>query len=125
SSAVRSTTVRQTPFTARLSPSVRSGASAVARRSRTPPPVGRASTTCPTDSMRPVNISFNQHVGSDRLHSALRTEGGEQPPTGEKPDTAGSEHVRRDIEPGEVDHPFVPGRSVEGGTAFEEHGRDA
>ena len=39
--------------------------------SRRPPVVGLRSTTSPTASTRPVNISFDQHIGSERLDAPL------------------------------------------------------
>ena len=65
-------TVRQTPLTARLSPGASSPASGDAMRRRTPPLVGLRSTSSPTASTRPVNITLNQHIRSERLDARAR-----------------------------------------------------
>src|ERR671913_1179863 len=56
------TTVRHTPLMATLSPSTSSPASSVLTRRRTPPAVGRASAICPTLSISPVNMTFQEDV---------------------------------------------------------------
>src|SRR3972149_10461610 len=61
-SASAETTVRHTPLTARLSPAASSGAKVVVTRSRKPAGVGLTSATSPIDSIRPVNIGFDQHI---------------------------------------------------------------
>ena len=56
-------TVRQTPLTARLSPSFSSGASGVWMRTRKPPPVPLTSASVPTASTMPVNIRLHPASG--------------------------------------------------------------
>src|SRR5262245_58279217 len=63
--------VRHTPLTATLSPSASSEASDVRTRRRNPDGTDARPLTCPTVSMRPVNIAFDQHIRADLLNSPL------------------------------------------------------
>ena len=66
-----STTVRQTPFTATLSPRRRSAAMPLAMRRLKPASIGFTSAISPTDSINPVNITFHEHVGPERHDAAI------------------------------------------------------
>ena len=100
------TTVRQTPLTARLSPGASSAReSRAARRSRMPAGVGLTSATSPSASIRPVNIqSLDQHVVAERhapLTSVERRDGAvaAAPATARPPAPSAvrrHEHLRRD-----------------------------
>ena len=65
-----STTVRHTPFTARLSPGAARRRAAVATRGGTRPASASTAATVADASMSPVNIAFDQHVGAERLAPA-------------------------------------------------------
>ncbi len=82
-------TVRHTPLTATLSPSDRSGPSVARMLTRNPDEAGVIALTCPTVSMRPVNITFDQHVRADLLDSPL------------------VKCCRREISPGEQRHALI------------------
>ena len=110
--APRRITVRQTPLTARLSPGAARGASGDAIRRRKPPLVGLRSTSSPTASTRPVNISLNQHVGTERLDAPLDELRRRKRPSVEERHAAGPEHVRRDVEPHVVDERLRPTRAA-------------
>src|SRR5215208_4443729 len=69
--AVSSATVRHTPLTDTLSPSVSSPASSVRTPSRTPVPVRTTWSTWPTASMRPVNIPLDDDIRAERFDSLL------------------------------------------------------
>src|SRR3954452_13054617 len=66
-----SITVRHTPLTARLSPGRSSGARAVVTRRRVPSRCCVTLATSPIDSIRPVNITLDQHVVSNRLGAVI------------------------------------------------------
>src|SRR5262245_51335514 len=67
----RAATVKQTPLTATLSPRASSPARSVAIRNRNPAASGLTSATLPSASIRPVNITLDEHVVSNRLGSRL------------------------------------------------------
>src|SRR5438128_12497000 len=92
-------TVRHTPFTARLSPGDSSLASVVPMRSRTPPLVGLRSINSPTVSTSPVNIAFNQHIGTQRHDATLDEIGRRKRSIRQEGHAVGSERTRRDVEP--------------------------
>ena len=79
------------------------------------------STISPADSIRPVNISFDQHIRPERFDSLTGQQGRRQSPSLEEPDARAAKHMRRDIEADEIDDPFVPCGGVQGGSAFDHH----
>src|SRR5882672_10397147 len=76
-SASHETAVRQTPFTARLSPGTISEAIGVVSLSLNPAGVGLTSATSPSASISPVNIPLYQDIGPEML-SGERTQSGER-----------------------------------------------
>src|SRR5258706_8537630 len=95
-------TVRQTPFTARLSPGVNSIARGALMRNRLPPLVGLHSTISPTVSMRPVNITLYQDIRTERLHATIDERGRPKSPSVQQREAGRSEHVRRHVEPDQI-----------------------
>src|SRR5438552_1086618 len=93
-----------------LSPAASSDASAVAMRNRHPPLVGLRSTSSPTASTRPVNISLDQHIGPKWFDAPIEPPGRAEGPRRQKIHAVTSDYVRRDIEPHEVHDLFVPRR---------------
>ena len=91
--------VRQTPLTARLSPSASSVASAAWTRTRWPPAVALTSTSVPTASTMPVNISLNPDIRPARLdRSPATAQTGRATSTPNHLMPAGAEQVWRDDE---------------------------
>src|SRR5215203_4619056 len=111
-------TVRHTPFTDTLSPSCSSDASVVAIAMRIPASVAVTSPMRPTDSMRPVNIAFDQHVGAQQLDATFEQRSGREAPAGHHRHSAvanpGTRHVYLD----EVHESAFPQRGMEFSTAF-------
>src|SRR5512134_3972986 len=91
-----STTVRQTPLTATLSPGVNPEARSAPTVTRSPPGVRATSTIRPSDSMIPVNISFDPHVVTNRSRSQLRERRDGAIGEGRPLDAAGTDGHRRD-----------------------------
>src|SRR6266850_4628939 len=118
-------TVRQTPFTARLSPDDNSPASDVAIRSRTPPAVGLRSTSSPTASTRPVNISFNQRIGTEPQFAAIDELRRIECASAEKRHAARADDARADVNADQVHEVFIPRRRVHFGSALDEQRFDA
>src|SRR5438552_355137 len=106
--------VRHTPLTATLSPAANSAASGDSMRTRAPPLVSMRSTSLPVASIRPVNISFDQHVGTKRLDVRLEQAARREPSLFEKRHAARPHDDRRDIHAHEIDEPFVPRGAVHG-----------
>src|SRR5438093_8391436 len=118
-------TVRHTPLTARLSPATTSGASDDATRRRKPPLVGLRSTSSPTASTRPVNISLYQHIGPQLFDAAIAEVRGPESSIAQERHTRRSQHVRRDVQPDEIDQSLVPGARVQRRPTFEQQGAHA
>ena len=83
-------------------------------RRRKPPLVGLRSTSSPTASTRPVNISLDQHVRTERFDACARSasadENGRPARNGTPP---GRATCGVDVQPDEVDDALVPGRRVQ------------
>src|SRR5262249_30243943 len=105
-------TVRQTPLTATLSPAVNSEARGVRRRSRYPETICFNPLPCPTDSLRPVNITFDQHIGAERLDATFDQRHRREAASLQERNALGTDPHRRHVELDVVDEPFVPQRRV-------------
>src|SRR6185503_6707769 len=125
SSPSAAVTVRQTPFTATLSPGVNSRDSAV--RMRTPYPAGTAamSLTWPTVSMRPVNIAFDQHIRTELLHSPLDQRRRREFTSLEQRDSILPQPHRGNIELDVVNDSGVPSCGMHRRATFQEHAVNA
>src|SRR5688572_29010276 len=115
----RRATVRHTPLTDTLSPSMRSAAMTVSMATRRPVAVSVSRPVRPTASMRPVNISFDNDVWAERVHPAI-----EQPARRKR--LAVERHTgfpdggRCDIELDVVSKPRVPDRCMQRRTALDD-----
>src|SRR5262245_49821994 len=118
------TTVRQTPLTATLSPSFNSAVSGDRTESDWPPVVDVRAVTSPVASMRPVNIALNQDVRPERHHAPSGERRRRKPAAVEKWHPAGTQHVRRHVEPHKIDHVFLPGSTLQRGAALQQQRAD-
>src|SRR5689334_996770 len=118
-------TVRQTPFTARLSPGDNSSASDVPIRNRKPRSVGLRSISSPTASTNPVNIALNHDIGPKRDHATLVEIRRRERSIAEQRYAVAAERVRRDVQAHEVDELFVPRGAMHGRTTLEQQRADA
>src|SRR6185503_1657281 len=116
-----STTVRHTPFTARLSPADKSAARSVVTRRLSPVAVWVTVAIWPSDSMRPVNISLDHDVLPEwlcrEIAQARDLAGRQVNPV----HAIGAERVRRDEKLNAVDESGPPERLVQRRTSFDDH----
>src|SRR5215471_9569758 len=118
-------TVRQTPFTATLTPNVNSVVSGEEMRSRAPPLVVCRSTTSPVDSTRPVNIAFRHHIRSERFLAPFDQIARGKLPAVQKFHSPWSKRSRRRIESDVIDDVFGPGCVVHAGATLQQQRGDA
>src|SRR5262245_52901487 len=112
-------TVRHTPLTAMLSPFASSGASSEAMLRRKPPPVALRSTSSPTDSTSPVNITLDQHIRPERLDDRVVERCRPEGAPGQKLDALLAQPVRCDVQADDVYQILIPRRAVQRGPALE------
>src|SRR4051812_10851395 len=117
-------TVRQTPFTATLSPDDNSFASGEATRNRKPPDVGLRSINSPVASTRPVNISLYQDIGTEWFDVRLYERGRRKRPAAEQLQPFGTDDVRRDIQTHVIDEALDPRARVHARATFEQERSD-
>src|SRR5262245_35095809 len=113
-------TVRQTPFTATLSPSVSSWTNGAAIRMRTPLAEGALLITSPTCSMRPVNISVDEPIGAEPLFAPVDQRRREARQVRHRRNRAVSECVRRHVDTHVIDHVLGPGGLMQTRAALEQ-----
>src|SRR5258705_4764281 len=113
-------TVRQTPFTARLSPGVNSDASVVRTRRRNPDVVVLSSASVPTASMRPVNITFDECIGSQHFHCWIDQRRQRPAAASEQRNAGGPEADWGDVQLDVVNDAFVARRRVDYRSPLEE-----
>src|SRR6185295_4135514 len=114
--------VKQTPFTAMLSPVAICDAIGVVKRKRKPEGVGFISATSPIASISPVNIRLSQPIGPQ---PPLRRRG--QPWQWQRQpfEAVRTQHMRGHIHLDAIDKTRVPDRAMKGDAPFNDDRRHA
>src|SRR5882762_2369296 len=89
-------------------------------RSRNPPLVGLRSTSSPTASTSPVNITLYQHIGTQRLDTTIVQSCRPEWAIEQQPHAVGAQDAWRHVQADEIDQPLVPRRRVNLGAPFEQ-----
>src|SRR5262245_8104885 len=119
-----SVTVRQTPFTATLSPRLSCAAKSVAIRTRYPDLFGVRSASRPTASTMPVNIGFDPGIGPARLDDDVAPCSAGNGIAVQPRNSGRPQHVRCDHDVQPIDDTGLAEGGLQLRTALDQKGRD-